>query len=154
MNPTQITELAELKTALLDSLSETFQGKTGEHWFEGLFPSLEPLNAVQVSQSVHGNSIAAHLEHVCYTLEIGLLWLQAEKPSPDWVQSWTHQTVDDAAWQALQTRLGQQFSALTQWLEGCDLTNRKITLLCDLNAHTAYHVGAIRQMLKAVHTQV
>ncbi len=148
---TSFLNTPELNTALLGSFSETFLGNDGDHWFAGLFPTLEPFSAAQVSSPVHGNSIAAHLEHVYYTLEMGLLWLQDEKPSPNWAQSWTHQTVDEATWQTLKIRLRQHYQAITDWLEtSSDPSSRKITLLCDLSAHTAYHVGAIRQMIKAI----
>jgi hypothetical protein len=118
----------------------------------GLLRALDRLTAQAASTAPAAGaaSVAAHVDHICYGLELLLRWSDGEAnpwSTADWVASWTRTTVDDAQWTALRDRLrrdAERWHAVLQ-------TPRPLSQL-ELNgviasvAHLAYHIGAIRQI--------
>ena len=78
----------------------------------GLLRSLDSLPAEAASKrsSAGTASIAAHVDHVCYGLDLMNRWSDGE-PNPwstaDWTASWQRGTVTQAEWDALRERLRQ-----------------------------------------------
>src|SRR5262245_24078713 len=76
----------------------------------GLLRSLDRLSAEAASRpSALGTaSITAHVDHLCYGLELMNRWADGE-PDPwsgaDWAASWRRGTVTDGEWNALRNRL-------------------------------------------------
>lgn len=122
----------------------------------GLLRSVDSLSAEAASTSpVPGAaSIAAHVDHVCYGLELMNRWSDGEADpwsSADWTASWRRTTVTEREWTGLRERLRQ---ATGRWRKALQAP-RKMSAL-ELNgviasiAHLAYHLGAIRQIDRSI----
>lgn len=129
-------------------LTEAYEGSS-QVWFSsrntGLFSSLQDLSAEQVSK----NGIAAHTEHLRWSLSKVNAMMRGERPAMDWAQSWTVKTVSEPEWQGLLEQLKLEYQSLqTHMPANPDLNDRMfVTSGVALVAHAAYHLGAIRQML-------
>ena len=118
----------------------------------GLLQSLEGISAASASTAPAsgGASIAAHVDHVLYGLQLLNRWMSGE-PNPwsdaDWTASWKRQTVSEDEWRALRNELKtharawQKGLAQAEDLEGIELNGAIGSI-----AHLAYHLGAIRQI--------
>ena len=122
----------------------------------GLLRSLESLSAEAASRpSAPGAaSIAAHVDHLCYGLDLMNRWHDGEADpwsSADWTASWRRITVTEREWAALLERFRQ---ATRRWHEALGSPREMSTV--ELNgviasiAHLAYHVGAIRQIDRSI----
>ncbi len=122
----------------------------------GLLQSLDSLPAEAASRpSAPGAaSIAAHVDHLCYGLDLMNRWSDGEADpwsSADWKASWRRTTLAEREWAALRERLRH---ATRRWHEALQ-TPRKMSV-SDLNgviasvAHLAYHLGAIRQIDRSI----
>ncbi len=148
--------------ALSTLLIEVFDGPPGSEAFilnpkdPGLLRQLEGLTAEQAStRPMPGQTtIAAHVDHVLYGLSLLNRWAQGE-PNPwataDWNASWKRTTVDPPAWTNLCSRLrtaaADWQAAVASRTDWSDLTAAGALASA---AHTAYHLGAIRQILAAM----
>lgn len=117
----------------------------------GLFRSLDKLSAAEASAlpSAAGSSIAAHVDHLRYGLELLNRWSRGEHPfaDADYGASWRRVTVTDAEW----TQLRQQLRAEARaWQEALRqpraLTDDELNGVVGSVVHLAYHLGAIRQI--------
>ncbi|MFC4809766.1 hypothetical protein [Paenibacillus sp. GCM10023250] len=142
-------------------LEETFDGpKAHASWYteakpgSGLFGSLEPLSAEEASIPVNGTTIAAQADHTRYYLWVALAYLNGEEPEKDWMASWKIADVDSIRWTQIKEELRQEYIALLSKLESLDtgdaLDEDTVSGLLGVIAHSAYHLGSIRQMVKAV----
>jgi hypothetical protein len=117
----------------------------------GLLRSLETLSAAAASARAPGNgsSIAAHVDHLRYGLELLNRWSRGENPfgDADYSASWRRQTVTDQEWAALRERLRTEAHS---WIEAVrqprELSEVELTGIIASLAHLAYHLGAIRQI--------
>ena len=122
----------------------------------GLLRSLDRLSAEAASRPAAAGSasIAAHVDHLCYGLDLMNRWSSGERDpwsDADWTASWRRDTVTESEWAALRDRLRDTSSHWRQALQ----TPRQMSDL-ELNgvissiAHLAYHLGAIRQIDRSV----
>ena len=122
----------------------------------GLLRSLDGLSAAAASSVPvsGGASIAAHVDHVRYGLELMNRWSAGEAnpwSSADWAASWRRTTVSDEQW----ARLREQLRGETRRWHTALQTPREMSAL-ELNgviasvAHLAYHLGAIRQIDRSI----
>ena len=118
----------------------------------GLLRSLEPLSATEASTipSNGGASIAAHVDHIRYGLELFNAWSRGEKnpfAGADWSASWDRAHVSEAGWAGLREQLAAEAHA---WLDAVQkprkLSQEELTGILASVAHMAYHLGAIRQI--------
>lgn len=119
----------------------------------GLFDTLSFLSAEQVSKRIdEAPSIAAHCEHVRFYNNLLLSDLKGETIGKvDWKQTWLLQTVSEDEWQKLKDKLRSQYQELMTLLESVDTwDDDKVGIPMAVLAHTAYHLGAIRQLLRFV----
>lgn len=118
----------------------------------GLLGSLDRLSAEAASRpsAAGGASIAAHVDHICYGLDLMNRWSEGEAnpwKTADWTASWHRTAVTESAWGALRARLRE---ATRRWRKTLE-TPRTMSPV-ELNgvigsiAHLAYHLGAIRQI--------
>jgi hypothetical protein len=120
---------------------------------DGLLGSLNRLSADEASARRDGRaSVAAHVHHVHYGLNLLNRWLRGEHSYADarFAESWTHQVVDQAEWRELRAALGREaldwttaVGERTTWDEEAWIN------VIAVIAHTAYHLGAIRQLTAA-----
>lgn len=118
----------------------------------GLFGSLEGLSAEGASARAPGGgpSIAAHVDHLCYGLELLNRWRRGEKnpfATADYAASWQRLAVSEPEWRQLRDRLRHEVAAwrtvMVEPLEPHDMTLKGVLSSV---IHLAYHVGAIRQI--------
>jgi hypothetical protein len=121
----------------------------------GLLRSLEKLSPADASQSAEGGAtIAAHAQHLRFGFSLLNRWArEGGDPFTDarWDEAWKISTVDEGAWYEIRTGLLQETD---RWREA--LASRPPTTTRDLHwmigsiAHLAYHLGAIRQIHRAL----
>jgi len=142
-------------------LIEVFNGPPAQEAYilnpgdSGLLGQLETISAATASkQAIPGKpSIAAHVDHLHFGMSLLTRWISGEEnpwADADWTGAWKRNTVTDEEWRTLCDNLRKQsdtwrnaVTARTQWDD--------ITAAGALStiAHTAYHLGAIRQILTA-----
>jgi hypothetical protein len=153
---------AIFKRALLNLLTEIFDGPPGSEAYllnpgdPGLLRQLESITASAASsRPMPGKTtIAAHVDHVHYGLNLLNRWAAGEEnpwAGADWDASWKRATVSDDQWRALRDHLRREADA---WRKAVESRNDwdPVTAAGALSsaAHTAYHLGAIRQILAAM----
>lgn len=142
--------------SLIYLLRETFEGspEAGSAYLDrgvGIFNTLEKLSAAQVSQEVNGITIAAHTEHLKFYLDRTCEFIGGRTEKVNWEQSWLIDDVDDTEWNALRDGMRNSYENVLRCLAGVtDWDDDKTGLAMGILAHTAYHLGAIRQIAKAV----
>ena len=147
--------------ALLKLLTEIFDGPPGNEAYllnpgdPGLLQQLDSISAETASaRPMPGKTtIASHVDHVHYGFSLLNRWAAGEAnpfASAEWDASWQRTTVTSDQWQALRHNLREAAStwrshvaARTEW----DDVSAAGAL--SSAAHTAYHLGAIRQILVA-----
>ena len=150
-------DVADIRETLSTVLVETFEsGRNPEGTMyldrdAGLFDSLATVSAEQASQEVipSGTTIAAQVNHSLYYLEILERYIIGKTPKADWAESWQLQDVSEEAWQALKSDLKTTYERIGATLQMQDEWD-KLEDGFAIAIHTAYHLGAIRQMLKLV----
>lgn len=120
----------------------------------GLLRSLDRLSAAEASDVGAGGSasVAAHVEHLRYGIELLNRWTQGEDPYPDadWTAAWKRSSVTESEWARLRDDLRLETE---RWRENFPkLIEREetgTTAAVASAAHLAYHLGAIRQLHRA-----
>ena len=121
----------------------------------GLLRSLDKLSAADASRSTNdGATIAAHTLHVRYGLSLMNRWA-TEGGDPfagaTWDAAWKVSAVTDTEWQEIREGLRRETQ---QWHEMLgtprDVIEIELMGMIGSIAHLAYHLGAIRQINKAV----
>lgn len=119
----------------------------------GWFPTLEAMSAGRASRPTvpDGTTVAGHVEHSRYYLEVVRAFARGERPKPDWSESWRAREVDARAWEALRGAFREAVAGTLEDIRaqrawGQDALAGAMGAL----AHCAYHLGAVRQMLLVV----
>jgi hypothetical protein len=139
-------------------LKETFEGPDGNgSWYteskpdSGLFGTLEELSAEEASIPVNGTTIAAQTDHTRYYLWVSNSYLKGEEPSKDWEASWKVTNVDKNTWTQFHSELHQEYTTLLTKINSLNSLDEQLSSgLLGAIAHSAYHLGSIRQMIKAI----
>lgn len=118
----------------------------------GLLGSVKGLSAEQASRDFSGTSIASHVEHVRWAIELANGFFRGDGSRPSWSESWSIKTVDKAGWEALRSGLQRAASELLGHLGSKQSWEEALSVTGALSSfgHTAYHLGAIRQLRKLV----
>lgn len=158
MNATDST----FQRALSNMLTELFDGPPGNEAYvlnpgdPGLLRQLDALDAAMASKRpMPGKTtIAAHADHLHFGLAILNRWAAGEAnpwAGADWNGSWQRASVSDDQWRHLRAELRQQADrwrktvvARTSW------DDLGAAAALSTAAHTAYHLGAMRQILAAL----
>jgi hypothetical protein len=138
-------------------LHETFEGSPdgqGSAYLDrgvGIFATLDKLSAEQVSRAVNGTSIAAQTEHAKFYLDRLCEFIQGRTEKVNWEDSWLIEDVSDEEWSALRGSVRKSYeNALHCFAENQDWSEDNVGMAMGMLAHTAYHLGSIRQIAKAV----
>ena len=148
--------------ALIKLLSEVFDGPPGSEAYllnpgdPGLLRQLDSIDAEAASsRPMPGKTtIAAHVDHVHYGLSLMNRWAAGE-PNPfagaDWEASWRRTTVSADQWRRLRDELRREADAWRKHVAArTDWEDMPAAGALSSAAHTAYHFGAIRQILAAL----
>lgn len=146
---------------LLDLLAEVYIGSRGEEsWVidaspgHGFTAAINSINAEQASTPLvrGGSTIAAHTEHLRWSLHFALQFYKGEVPSSNWEESWKIRTVSEAEWQTLQKDLLDVYSTIKHRIASVNNWSDPFLLkgTLALLPHAAYHLGAIKQLMIAV----
>lgn len=138
-------------------LKETFEGpppQTASAYLDqggGLFQSLDKLTAGDASRRVKAEAptIAAHCAHVKFYIEVLHRLMHEPVEKIDWKESWSVQEVGPPEWDAVKRGLRQAYDAVVEDLRatgkwGDVPVGHGLAIL----THTAYHLGAIRQLMR------
>lgn len=121
----------------------------------GLLRSLDMLSAAEASRSTNeGATIAAHAQHVRYGLSLMNQWA-ADGGDPfanaKWDEAWKVSTVGEPEWAEIKHGLREE---ARRWIDVLraprEVSGIELTGMMASFAHLAYHLGAIRQIHKAV----
>jgi hypothetical protein len=147
------------RKVLLELFSEAYDGPSkGYTWFidnapkSGMLGTLEEITSEEASRtfSENGVSIAAHTEHVRWSLALSNAYMRGEQPKTPWSESWLVKTVNADEWNTLRSSLRKEYETLRQGIEKQqDFSDEQIlTGAFAFVGHAAYHLGSIRQMKK------
>lgn len=116
----------------------------------GIFVTLGELSATSASTEFHGTTIAAQTEHAKFYLDRLCEFINGRTEAVNWEASWLIETVNDAEWDALRESVRHSYESMLRCLaEVQDWNERQVGMAMGMVAHTAYHLGAIRQIVKA-----
>jgi uncharacterized damage-inducible protein DinB len=146
--------LDQLKTDLESLLDETFHTVHG-HYLDkhtSLFETLATISAEEASQPVGDRcaTLAAQVNHVRVYIEVLERYMRGEEVGQtDWAASWRVAGVDEAAWESLKQRLDATYQRMLATMQGGTTWDsaEAISGALAILAHTAYHLGEIRQAL-------
>lgn len=141
-------------------VKETFEGPpvpvTGS-WFtetkpnSGIFGVMDELSPDGASAQVYGTTLAAHLDHVRYHMwGINEIVKNGEQPEMHWGKSWEIQSVDEQGWNRIRDGVRNEYAVLMQAIDEIEWTELLANEVLSSLAHSAYHLGALRQMMKAL----
>jgi hypothetical protein len=120
----------------------------------GLLASLENIVADDASSTVNGGgSIAAHADHLRYGFSLLNRWAAGEAEpwkTADWTVSWKKTRVGEPEWRSLRDDLRREAEAWRDTLgQERELSESAASWMIATLPHTAYHLGAIRQIDRA-----
>ena len=144
--------------SLLTFLVETFESSPGPastylDQKAGLFNTLEHVSAEQASKPVANGatSIAAQVEHIRFYVDVVEQFMSGRTQKVDWKDSWQVKEVTPEAWSTLKRDLRaayesgtERFKNIEAW--GDDEVGDSMAVV----VHTAYHLGAVRQMVRVL----
>ncbi len=147
-----------VKSNLLELLSETFESPRGIYLDRpkgGLFTTLEGISSdAASSESGAQRSIAAHVEHLRVYVAALRGYMNGATTPTDWEASWATNKVNGLEWSALQAALKRDYEALKSDLERVPDGDLRLAEGMAIVVHSAYHFGAIRQLLLGQETNV
>jgi hypothetical protein len=160
--PVSAATTASLNDALATLFAELTNGAGSDACWTlnqndpGLLRSVDALSAESASRvgPNGGAPIAAHVDHLCYGLELLLRWSEGEEnpfADADYSRSWRLGPVSDEQWAALRRRLRDDTN---KWLavirEPRPMSQVELTGVVASVVHLAYHLGAMRQIDRAI----
>jgi len=120
--------------------------------YEGLLASL---SAGQASQRRCNSSISAHVNHMIFALETLAAWIRGERTFRDWTASWNVHEVDSAEWERMKSRLKESYlETRSAFAESALSSPESFGGAVGMIAHAAYHLSAIRYLLRCTDKDV
>jgi hypothetical protein len=147
------------KGALLQLLDETFSQVHGLYLDKGtsLYETLEDVSAEEASRAISPKSatIAAQVEHVRFYFDVldEIIRTQDIEKKYDWREIWDRvREVTPQEWEDAKRRLRESHDRAIATINSIDKWDGKLDVggALSLLAHTAYHLGGIRQALGAI----
>jgi hypothetical protein len=145
--------------ALSNMLTEVFDGPPAREAYllnpgdPGLLRQLDAIDAATASKRpMPGKTtIASHVDHVHFGLAILNRWAAGDANAfagADWNGSWQRTTVTEDQWRTLRDGLRREAERWRQVVATrTDWDDMAAAAALSTAAHTAYHFGAIRQIL-------
>ena len=142
-------------------LDETFEQVMGIYLDKGtsLFETLQQISAVQATTPVSTGcaSLAAKVKHVIFFINVSERYIFTEDDfQVDWQEVWrTTREVTPAEWDSLRDELKSAYKHLRERIDAIENWNAERPLggVIALIAHSAYHLGEIRQVVCDLKTE-
>ena len=116
----------------------------------GIFNTLVGVSAEQASFDFYGTTIAAQTEHAKFYLDRICEFIQGRTERVNWDDSWLIETVNPAEWDALRDSVRRSYENTLRSIASVESWgDTNLGMAIGMVAHTAYHLGALRQMAKA-----
>lgn len=152
MPPIQTSHFTQALRLVLD---ETFDNVQGFYLDKGtsLFETLATITAEEASIPVGGKcaTLAAQVKHTAFYLEVVEKSVRdPNSPPADWSEIWrTVHSVTPAEWEAIKQYLRNSYNLILQLIGDTPAwpSEMEIGGAIAVIAHTAYHLGEIRQAL-------
>jgi hypothetical protein len=149
--------MEEINEVIIEFLIEVYNGPNHPYtWFinnepdSGLLGTIKKLKPEEASTPIieNGTTIAAHIEHLRWTLDKTNSLLRGENPTMNWSESWQVRKIDSPKWESLIIQLEEEFKKLIRSLSTSNrwASDEQLKEVLALIPHAAYHLGAIRQM--------
>jgi hypothetical protein len=143
--------MREMVEQVLGVLSEAFEGPR-ESWSYfterngGMFDTLEKVDAETASRVLGRTSVAAHVRHVIFGLHASARWIEGDRTTHTWKESWDISAVNGESWEHTKERLRAAYKDLRRAV-GLFAAESEEAMAGAVGAlaHIAYHLGAIRQ---------
>lgn len=153
-----------VREACLTLMKEAFPGgDPGEVWFtdggpeSGLFGALDSVDAKQASTPARegGPTVAQIAAHVRFLLQFGNALFQNQQPRGTWEGSWSVHEVDEEEWLQLRAEIRSEYQNAITLIERFPAWQNRMALTGAFGqiAHAAYHLGAIRQIIRQLEAQ-
>ena len=148
-----------LQRALSNMLTEIFEGPPGQEAYllnpgdPGLLRQLDTIEASMASKPLTPGktTIASHVDHVHFGLAILNRWAAGEAnpwAGADFNASWQRSTVTEDQWRTLRNSLRNEAEKWRNVVAGrTNWDDLSAAAALSTAVHTAYHLGAIRQIL-------
>lgn len=142
---------------LLALFEETFE-KVGGIYLDGgtsLLETLKTISADTASRPTResGTTIAAHVIHARFYLQVLRDYMDGKwHETVDWKGSWSQSSVTENEWDILRQQLEDDYRGIIAYLKGIDNWDdeRRLGGALAIAIHTAYHLGSIRQIMRAI----
>lgn len=115
----------------------------------GLFGTLAGVSAERAyaEPATGRGSIAQHAHHLLFTCRHVNAFSSGQEPEGDWESSWKVTPGSDETWAKLQTDLRSEYEKVVASLSSMPIVESNDFAACfGFIAHSAYHLGAIRQL--------
>ena len=149
--------------SIITLFSEAYAGPAdaSSTWFienepdSGIFGLISRVSATEASQSTNkndpGTTIAAHVEHLRWSLANANHAMEGNEYQGKWKESWNTIQADEVRWVSLQTELRSEYEKIIANLQKqSELPGDYLTGVMALVPHAAYHLGTIRQQIERV----
>ncbi len=139
---------------VLALLTETFEGSPpeGSRYLDrgvGVLNTIDKISAENASRSIGGASLAAHLEHARFYLVALIEFINGRTEKVDWNESWLIKTVDENSWNSLRENVRRDYETVVRTFKSIEIwDDDKVGDAMAIVVHTAYHLGAMRQIIK------
>jgi hypothetical protein len=115
----------------------------------GVFVTLDGLSAEAASKEFRGTTVAAQTEHAKFYLDRLCEYINGRTEPVNWEDSWLIETVNDDEWDALRGSVRKAYEDTLRCVASVEAWNEhQVGMAIGMVAHTAYHLGAIRQIAK------
>lgn len=151
--------LERIKPPLLQLLDETFSQIHGMYLDKGttLYETLDGVTAAEASRSASPRTatIAAQVEHVRFYLDVldEIMRTRNYEKKYDWGEIWnTVREVTPEQWEDVKRRLRDSHVSLLATIDSFESWSGPFDIggVMSIIAHTAYHLGGIRQALAVI----
>jgi hypothetical protein len=149
--------------SIITLFSEAYAGPPDPKstWFidnepdSGILGIIANVSALEASISTHknepGTTIAAHVEHLRWSLANANRALEGEEYQGKWKESWNTLDTDENRWAELKSEIRKEYERLLENLrKQPDVEGAYLTGVMALIPHAAYHLGTIRQQRERV----
>jgi len=141
---------------ILRALDECFDGesKFGGVFLEpedpGLMSMLTTLNAKEASMPIAGMSIANHVYHLIFALDVFIKRIKGDESATnvDWNTSWQELSLDETGWEQMRENFicarEEAVSLARNYNDNNAGYEKHLRLVMGLLTHTVFHLGIIR----------